>query len=70
MTSDSKMKVSKTETLTRLSDRNAIEHSVNVIHQIPHLSRADKRRNTQFIHGAKNLEALVVFPNDSGLASG
>jgi len=32
MTSDSKMKVGKTETLTRLSDWNAIEHSLNVIH--------------------------------------
>jgi len=70
MTSDSKMKVGKTETLTRLSDRNAIEHSLNVIHSISHLIRADKRRNTQFIHGAKKLEVLLVFPNDSGLASG
>jgi len=70
MMSDSKMEVSKTETLTRLSDRNAIERSPNVIHQISHLIRADKRRNTQFIHGAKELEVLLVFPNDSGLASG
>jgi hypothetical protein len=70
MTSDSKMKVSKTKTLTRLSDGNAIEHSLNVIYHISHLIRADKRRNTQFSHGAKKLEALLVFPNDSGLASG
>jgi len=70
MMSDTKMKVSKTKTLTRLSDRNAIEHSLNVIHQLSNLIRADKCRNTQFIHGAKKLEALLVFPNDSGLASG
>jgi len=64
------MKVSKTETLTRLSDWNAIEHSLNVIHPISHLIRTDKRRNTDFIHGANELEALHVFTNDSGLASG
>jgi hypothetical protein len=70
MTSDSKMKVRKSETLTRLSDWNAIEHSLNVIQQNSHLIRADKHRNTEFIHGAKKLEALLVFPHDSGLASG
>jgi len=32
MMSDLKMKVGKTKTLTQLSDRNAIEHSLNVIH--------------------------------------
>jgi hypothetical protein len=69
MTSDSKMKVRKTEILTRLSDRNAIEHSLNVIHQISHLIRADKRRTTQFIHRARKLEVLLLFRNDSGLAS-
>jgi len=72
MASDSKMKVGKTKTIIRLSDWNDIstEHSLNVIHRISHLIRADKRRNTQFIHGAKKLEALLVFLNDSGLASG
>jgi len=35
-----------------------------------HLIRADKCRNTQFINGSKKLEGLLVFPNDSGLASG
>ena len=64
------MKVRKTETLTRLSDRNAIEHSLNVIRYISHLIRADKCRNTEFMNGVKKLELLRVFPNESGLASG
>jgi hypothetical protein len=71
MTSDSKMKAGIQETITQISDRMiSIEYSLNVIHQISHLTRADKRRNTQFIDGAKKLEALLVFPNNSGLASG
>jgi len=70
MMSDSEMNVGQTETLTRLSDGNVIEHSLNVILSISHLIRADKRRNTEFINGAKRLEALLVFPNDSGLAGG
>jgi hypothetical protein len=71
MTSDPKMKTGKPETILRLSDGMiSIEHSLNVIHSISHLIRADKRRNTQFINGAKQLEALLVFQNDSGLASG
>jgi len=48
----------------------SIEHSLNVIHQISPLSGADKRMNTQFINGTKKLEALIVFPNDLGQASG
>jgi len=71
MTSDWKMKAGKPETITRLSDRMiSIEHGLNVIHYISHLISADKHRNTQFINGAKKLEAFQVFPNDSGLASG
>jgi len=48
----------------------SIELSLNLRHYFSHLIRADKLRNTQFINNAKKLEALLVFPNDSGLASG
>jgi len=45
------------------------KHGLNVIHYISHPIMADICRNTQFIKGAKMLEALVVFPNDLSLAS-
>ena len=65
------MKADKPETMTGLSDRMiSIEYSLNVLHSISNLMRADKRRNTQFVNGAKKLEALFVFPNNSGLVSG
>jgi len=48
----------------------SIEYSLNGILSISHLIRDDKRRNTQFINGAKKLEELIVFSNDSSLASG
>jgi len=71
MASNSKLKVGKTKTITQLSNRMiSIECSLNVIHLISHLIRADKRRITQFINGAKMLEALLEFPNDSALESG
>jgi hypothetical protein len=61
----------KLETMARLSDRMiSIEYSLNVIDQISHLIRADKWRNIQFINGAQGLEANLLFPNASGLASG
>jgi len=60
-----------TETLTQLSDRKiSIKHAVDVIHSISHHIRANECRNTQFINGAKKVEALVVFADDSFLASG
>jgi ABC-type uncharacterized transport system ATPase subunit len=59
-----------TETITQLSDRKiSIKHGVNVIHSISHLIRANESRNTQFINGAKKLEALLVFADYSFLAS-
>ena len=71
MTSDSKMKVGKPETITWLSNQLiSIKHSLNVSHKMSHLIRADKHRNTQFFIGGKKLEALLVFPNNSGLPSG
>jgi hypothetical protein len=48
----------------------SIVYSLNVIDQISHLIRAGKWRNIHFINGAKGLEAHLVFPNASGLASG
>jgi len=60
-----------TETITQLSDRNiSITHGVDVIHSISHLSMANKSRNTQFINGAKKLEALLVFADYSFLVRG
>jgi hypothetical protein len=64
------MKEGKPETITWLNDQMiSIEHSVNVIHSISPLLRADKSKNTQFINGTKKLRALFVFPGDSGLSS-
>jgi len=60
-----------TETITQLSDRKiSIKHGVDVIHCISHLIRANERRNTQFINGAKKLEVLLVFADYAFLASG
>jgi len=71
MSGDSKMKAAKTETITRLSDPMiSIKRSLNVIHEISHLVRANEPRNTQFINGAKKMEAHHVFPNDSSLGCG
>jgi len=39
----------------------SIKHGVDVIHYFSHLIRANGSRNTQFITGAKKLEALLVF---------
>jgi len=43
---------------------------MNVIDSISHLIRSDESRNTQFINGAKELEALLVFADYPFLASG
>jgi len=60
-----------TETITQLSDgKISIKHGVDVIHSISHLIRANESRNTQFINGAKKLEALPVFADYSFLVSG
>jgi len=60
-----------TETITQLSEpKILIKHGVNVIHSISHLIRANESRNTQFINGAKMLEALLVFADYCFLASG
>jgi len=68
---DSTMNVGETEPITWISDRMiCIKHSLNVIQFISNLIRAENRRNTQFINGAKELEALLVFPNESGVVSG
>jgi len=51
-----------TKTIIQLSDRKiSIKHDVDVIHFISHLISANESRNTQFINGAKKLEALLVF---------
>jgi len=58
-----------TETITQLRDRKiSIKHGVDVIHSISHLIRANKSRNTQFIHGGKKLEALIPFADYSFVA--
>jgi len=60
-----------TEIITQLTDRKiSIQHGVDVIHSISHLIRANESRNTQFINGAKELEAVIVFANYLFLASG
>jgi len=60
-----------TETITQISDRKiSIKHCVHVIHSISHLIRANESRTTQFINGAKKLEALFVFADHSFLPSG
>jgi len=60
-----------TETITELSNQSIIiKHAVDVIHSISHLIRANESRNTQFIHGAKRLEALLVFADYVLLGSG
>jgi hypothetical protein len=65
------MNVGKTKILTRLSNRMiSINHSLNVINSISHLIRADKRRNTQLINGAKKHEVLIAFPNNLKVATG
>jgi hypothetical protein len=59
-----------TETITQLSNRKiSNKHGVNVIHSISNLIWANESRNTQFINGAKKLEALLVFADYSFLAS-
>jgi len=60
-----------TKTITQLSDRKIlIKHGADVIHSISHFIRANESRNTQFINGAKKLEALLVFADYLLLASG
>jgi len=60
-----------TKTITRLSSQMiSIKHVVNVIHYLSHLIRANESRNTQFIHGARQLEVLLVFGYCSYLPSG
>jgi len=66
-----KLKPMYTKTITQLSDRKiSMKHGVDVIHFIPHLITANEYRNTQFINGAKKLEALLLFADYSFLASG
>jgi hypothetical protein len=50
------------ETITLLSDRNiTINHGVGVIQYFSHLIKANNSSNTQFINGAKKLEAHFVY---------
>jgi len=60
------MQVHRTNNQTKWS----LKDGVNVIHSISHLIRANESRNTQFIHGAKQLEAPIVFADNLYLASG
>jgi len=46
------------------------EHGVDVIRYSSLSIRADESRNTQFIKGAKKLQALLVFADDSYMVSG
>jgi len=48
----------------------SIEHGVDVIHYFSHLIRAKQSCNSKFINGAKRLEALLVFAEDSYRGSG
>jgi hypothetical protein len=60
-----------TERITQLSDCDiSITHGVNVIHFLSHLIRANEGRNTQFINGAKKLEALLKLADSLFLVSG
>jgi len=60
-----------TETTTPLNDpKISIKHGVDVIHSISHLISANESRNTQFLNGAKKLEALHGFADFSFLVSG
>jgi len=60
-----------TKTITQLSDPTiSIKHGADVIHSISHLIGANESRNTQFINGAKKLEALRVFADYLFLVSG
>jgi len=50
-----------TKRITQLSDQMiSIEAGGNVIHYFSHLIRANESGNTQFINGAKKLQALLV----------
>jgi len=65
------MKSKYTESITQLNDwLISIEYDVNYIYYISHLSRGDEHRNTQFINGAKKMEALLVFADNVSLLSG
>jgi len=60
-----------TKTITQLRDQMIlIKHGVTVCHSISPPIRADRIRNTQFIHGTKMLERLHVFGDYLQLASG
>jgi len=48
----------------------SIKRGVNVIQYFSHPIRANERRNTQFINGAKKLEVLLAFADYWYLASG
>jgi len=60
-----------TEIITRLrSQLISINYGVDVIHYFSHLIRANKFRNTQFVHGAKKLEVLLLFAYHLNWVSG
>jgi hypothetical protein len=69
MASDWKSEVGKTVTITRLSDWNDINRTWSQCHPLNFPShQGEQSRNTLFINGANQLEVILVFPNDSGLA--
>jgi len=60
-----------TETITQQNGRKiSVKHGVDVIRSVSHPIRANKCSNTQFINGAKKLEAFLVFADYSFLESG
>jgi len=66
-----KYKTQYTESITQVSHREvSIKHAVGVIQSISHLIRANESRNTEFINGAKKLEALLLFADYLFLVSG
>jgi hypothetical protein len=66
-----KHKCRYTETIAQLSiETISITHGVDVINSFSLLIWANESRNTQFIHSAKKLEVLLVFPHYSFLVSG
>jgi len=59
-----------TKTITGVSNQMiSLDYGVNVIHYFSHLVWADECRNTWFINGTRKVQALLVFPNYSYLAS-
>jgi hypothetical protein len=65
-----KHKLRYTKTTTQLSDRKiSIKHAVDLIHSIFQVIRPNESTNTQFFHGMKKLEALLVVADDLFLSS-